>query len=347
MPERGDKIALPVPLEAFDRLMPLHLRVNPDGRITGYGPTLAKLLGRQGILGHGLFEAFEVRRPAGLTSIVLLQAHAGERLRLTLRHAPRPVAFRGLAMPLAEGAGMILNLSFGIGVVDAVRNFALTDGDFAATDLAVEMMYLVEAKTAAMETLRGFALRMQGDKQMAETQALTDTLTGLRNRRALAQLLERLTQSEAPFGLMHIDLDYFKAVNDTFGHAAGDHVLRWVADVLTGEARMTDIFARVGGDEFVGVFPDLTDVDRLTSTARRIIEALSRPILFEGRMCQISASIGITTSVNYAVPEIARMQHDADEALYASKRAGRGQAQAYPSGGVVRDSAALDDRRSA
>lgn len=336
-----------MPLEAFDRLMPLHVRLHVEGQITGYGPTLAKLVDGHGIVGKDFFDAFEVRRPSGVTSIADLHRHAGERLRLTLRHAQHPVAFRGLAMPLGKGAGMILNLSFGIGVVDAVRSFALTDADFAATDLAVEMMYLVEAKSAAMETLRGFALRMQGDKQTAETEALTDTLTGLRNRRALAQLLEQMTQSATPFGLMHIDLDYFKAVNDTFGHAAGDHVLCRVAEVLTTETRRNDIIARVGGDEFVGIFPEITDSERLKATARRIIEVVSRPIMFDDRRCQISASVGITASVSYAVPEIARMQHDADEALYAAKRAGRGQAQMYQSSAPRSDSPPSGDRRRA
>ena len=117
--------ALPVPVEAFDRLMPLHVRVDRGGRITGYGPTLAKLAGGPGLVGQVVFEVFDLRRPSGLISMADLQAHAGERLRLTLRRGPRPVPFRGLAMPLADGAGMILNLSFGIGVVDAVRSFAL------------------------------------------------------------------------------------------------------------------------------------------------------------------------------------------------------------------------------
>lgn len=331
MTKKPDIVALPVPLEAFDKLMPLHVRVDVAGRITGYGPTLAKLVQGYPLIGTPLVEAFDLRRPSGLTSMADLSARAGERLRLTLRGGPRPVPFRGIAMPLAHGAGMILNLSFGIGIVEAVRNHALTDADFAATDLAVEMMYLVEAKTAAMETLKGFATRLQGDKQTAETQAMTDTLTGLRNRRALAQTLERLTRSGLAFGLMHIDLDFFKAVNDTFGHAAGDHVLRKVADVLSLETRVEDTVARVGGDEFVAVFPDLTDPLRLESIARRIIETLTRPIAFEDKLCRISASIGITTSEAYRVPEIARMQHDADEALYASKRAGRGQAQFYMS----------------
>ena len=328
-----------LPRAALDKLMPLHLLLAPDGRITGHGPTLAKLMDGPELLDRSLFDAFDLRRPAGIACMADLRAHAGEKLRLSLRGTSRPMAFRGLALALEGGSGVLINLSFGIGVIDAVRVHALTDGDFAPTDLAVEMMYLVEAKAAAMGALRGLAQRLEGDKQMAEAQALTDTLTGLRNRRALSQVLEGLTRGQSGFGLMHVDLDFFKAVNDTLGHAAGDHVLRHVARVLERETRAGDTVARVGGDEFVLVFPAMTEQVLLEVVARRIIEQLSQPVDFDGQPCRISASIGIAMSTQYAEPDAGRMQSDADEALYASKRAGRGRAQvSCPAG---------DDRRSA
>ena len=327
------------PIDGLNRMMPLHLRLASDGTITGYGPTMAKLLAGQCLIGIGLFEAFDLRRPAGLTSMADLFAHAGQKLLLSPRGTGRWVSFRGLAMPLTEGAGMVLNLSFGIGVVDAVRIYALTDSDFAPTDLTVEMLYLVEAKAAAMTALRGLAQRLEGDKQMAQVQALTDTLTGLRNRRALSLALEGLMRAPLPFALMHIDLDFFKSVNDTLGHAAGDHVLQVVAQILQRETRGQDTVARVGGDEFVVVFRGMTESARLEGVARRIIEELSQPIDFEGQPCRISASIGITLSTQYDHPDADRMQTDADEALYASKRAGRGRAQVYqPEGGDRRQS---------
>ena len=340
--------SLPLAPEAFDHLMPLHLRLDKAGRITALGPTLARLLPAE-VVGLSLFAVFDLRRPYGLTDVEGLMTQAGERLRLSLRpdYRPpgaRPIPFRGMAIPLADRSGLLVNLSFGLGVVDAIRQYGLTDSDFATTDLALEMMYLVEAKTAAMEALRGLAIRLQGDKQMAEAQAMTDTLTGLRNRRALAQALKRLSRGTAPFGLMHMDLDFFKEVNDTLGHAAGDHVLRRVAELLMQETRAEDTVARVGGDEFVAVFPDLVDPDRLGAIARRIIEVLSRPIPFEDKTCQISASIGITTSTAYETPDIARMEQDADEALYASKRSGRGRAILH-SGAVHGPSPVLPERR--
>lgn len=313
----------------MDRLMPMYVMVADDGRIIGYGPTLTKLLQDQSLLGRSLFDAFDLRRPSGLRTMADLRAHEGEKLRLALRGAARSMAFRGIAVSLDDGGGMLLNLSFGISVVDAVRDRALTDRDFAPTDLAIEMMYLVEAKTAAMAALRELAQRLEDDKQVAQAQALTDTLTGLRNRRALSLALQELGRSQTGFALMHIDLDYFKSVNDTLGHAAGDHVLNVVASILRRETREEDTVARVGGDEFVVAFPDMTDIAPLEGVARRIISELSMPIDFEGHTCRISASIGIALSNTYDQPDTAKMQTDADEALYASKRAGRGQAQVF------------------
>jgi diguanylate cyclase (GGDEF)-like protein len=139
------------------------------------------------------------------------------------------------------------------------------------------------------------------------------------------EVLARLTASGTPFGLMHLDLDYFKEVNDTHGHAAGDAVLEAVSQVLADETRAPDTVARVGGDEFVLVFQGLVASDRLEAIAGRILRRLEQPVAFDpGVELRISGSIGVTVSTFYRPPDPARMLHDADLALYASKRAGRG-----------------------
>ena len=315
-------------LAALDHLMPMHLCVSPSGRIISAGSTLAKLFPDTSLRAHSVFDVFEMRRPGGISSMADLTAHAGQRLYLGVIGCALP-AMRGIVVPCAKGEGVLLNLSFGIGVIDAVRHHSLTDADFAPTDLTVELMYLVEAKSAVMDELRNLNLRLQGAKVVAEEQALTDTLTGLRNRRALESDLSVLARQSKPFCLMHIDLDYFKAVNDTLGHAAGDHVLREVAKVLCAETRHGDTVARVGGDEFVVVLPALGDATMLHQIAQRMINRLSVPMEFEGQPCRIAGSIGMTVSSHYPTPDIQRMFSDADQALYASKRAGRGRATLF------------------
>ncbi len=332
---------LPLPLifldgPALDRLMPMHLRLDGRGLICSIGPTLLKLLPDSPVLGEPVDKFFGLRRPTANADLTELRRRVGTRLHLAPHQDPGLV-LRGLALPVGDAGGLaggigggvgglLVNLSFGIWVNEAVRRYGLTVADFAATDLAVEMLYLMEAKSAVMTELRNLNLRLHGAKVAAEEQALTDALTGLRNRRALDLRLAELVARGQDFGLMHMDLDFFKQVNDSFGHAAGDHVLREVARVLAEETRATDLVARVGGDEFVLVFPGLSQSDRLQQIATRIIDQVSAPIPFEDQICRISASIGIVIADGRSGVACETLLAAADEALYASKRSGRGRA---------------------
>ncbi len=311
----------PLATEALAQLMPLYLGVDATGTLRAIGPTLRKLLPGPEPLGTPFLRHFTVQRPRGIGDPADLHRLPGARLRLGLR-APPHTAFKGLAVPVADGDGFLINLSFGIGVAEAVRDHRLTDADFAATDLTVEMLYLIEAKSAVLEELRRLNLRLQNARLTAEEQALTDTLTGLRNRRGLDRTLAQVAASDTPFGLMQIDLDFFKQVNDLLGHAAGDRVLTCVADILRGSLRGGDTAARVGGDEFVVLLPGLDCPDRLDAIARRILTRIEAPIPWQDGTAQISASIG--TAVGTPGTNPAALLEAADAALYASKRAGRG-----------------------
>ena len=119
--------------------------------------------------------------------------------------------------------------------------------------------------------------QLQQAKSTTEHQATTDQLTGLKNRRAMSTAMDQLITVGRPFACMHLDLDYFKSVNDTYGHAAIDTVLQRVADVLNTETRSTDVVARVG-DEFVLLLDGITDGETLDKVAKRIITQLEVPV---------------------------------------------------------------------
>ncbi|WP_299553365.1 GGDEF domain-containing protein [uncultured Tateyamaria sp.] len=315
-------------MEAMDILCPMHLLLSPTGHVLHAGPTLQKLRPNTPMVGRRFLEIFDLKRPRAITSIDGLRATAGTKLHLQLRDAPK-TEVKGLLVAGPEKGQSIVNLSFGISVVDAVSDYALNSADFAATDLTIEMLYLVEAKSAAMEASRKLNLRLQGAMIAAEEQAFTDTLTGLKNRRAMDHVLARHTDWGTRFGLMQIDLDWFKAVNDTLGHAAGDHVLQTVARVMVEETRESDTVARVGGDEFVVILPHAKDGDAMGGIGRRIIQRLSQPIPFQGDVCRISASIGSAIFDPASDQSVADVMDDADVALYASKHGGRGQQTHY------------------
>mgnify|MGYP005988308339 CR=1 FL=1 len=331
--------------ESLDLLMPMHLTLDASGAVRNVGPTLCKLRPEIDFLGMNVFDIFDLRDDGRSKGDAILPTD--KKLYLTFKNGVA-TTLKGVATPLENGDGILLNLSFGISIVEAVRDYRLTAGDFAPTDLAIEMLYLVEAKSAVLEETKQLNTRLQGAKVAAEEQAFTDTLTGLKNRRALDHVLDRMIRGAIPFAMMHIDLDYFKDVNDTLGHAAGDAVLQRVADVLVAETRGDDMVARVGGDEFILILHKMVDQDRLMRAAKRIITQLEVPVPFNDTVCRISGSVGIITTEMYEHIDADQMMHDADTALYASKHDGRGCATMFTHGMVsmeAADPAATASRR--
>ncbi|QUJ75230.1 diguanylate cyclase [Sulfitobacter albidus] len=331
-------LALPTS-DVLDVLCPMHMVLDASGTILHAGPTIRKLRPDMTFEGQAFGDVFEVLRPRGTDALTDITGAARHKLHLALRGQP-PAHLKGV-MVWSGRDRIVLDLSFGISIQQGVRDYRLSAGDFAATDLAIEMLYLIEAQSAAMEASRSLNLRLQGAKTAAEEQAFTDTLTGLKNRRALDQVLERLLASDASFAVMHIDLDYFKAVNDTLGHAAGDHVLRQVAAVMLEETRKTDLVARVGGDEFTVVLPAVRDIAVLERVGARIIQRIEEPVVFGAHTCEISASIGTAWVQNGDAVSREDVLEEADIALYASKHKGRAQQTFYSP--ELRETANLPD----
>ncbi len=145
-----------------------------------------------------------------------------------------------------------------------------------------------------------------------------DALTGMPNRRAFDEALGKLSPAGLHAVLM-LDLNGFKAINDTYGHGVGDGLLRVVADRIAGMVREGDTAARLGGDEFAVVTPGLADPQVARAIAARLAESIGRPIFVEGRALRVSTGIGIALSRAEKVSP-GELTRRADLALYAAKR---------------------------
>lgn len=158
-----------------------------------------------------------------------------------------------------------------------------------------------------------------------------DALTGLLNRRALHDCLSGIgdgSGGEVDVSVLKVDLDRFKAINDSLGHEAGDAVLKEVARLMLAETRSDDLVARIGGDEFVIVVKGPKSVAALETLGDRIVQAIGQPMDIQGTRCQIGASVGFTIATSEdATPD--QLLIEADLALYQAKRNGRGQVFAF------------------
>jgi diguanylate cyclase (GGDEF)-like protein len=155
--------------------------------------------------------------------------------------------------------------------------------------------------------------------------ANTDVLTGLQSRRHFFEIAERefylARRHDRHLAAMMIDIDHFKGINDTYGHAAGDEALRMLAQACHACIRTTDIVGRYGGDELVTILPD-TDVDAALEVAARIRAALSDvTVEVEGSSFQFTISVGVATAE--AAADLAQLLRRADRALYQAKQDGR------------------------
>jgi two-component system, cell cycle response regulator len=165
----------------------------------------------------------------------------------------------------------------------------------------------------------------QYSKQQQEL-ALHDPLTGLPNRRLLedriATNLQHAARHQHKAAVMYLDLDGFKAINDTHGHACGDEILKLVAGRLVGSSRKEDTVARVGGDEFVIVLGEVGSLADAQEPASKLIEVVSEPYQVGALTLRLSTSIGIALYPDHA-DNVQALIEKADQALYDAKRGGK------------------------
>jgi diguanylate cyclase (GGDEF)-like protein len=204
-------------------------------------------------------------------------------------------------------------------------------GDVAAARVSVrdDTVGTVRAARREIDTLRSInahLVRQIAVLKQREAQALRladrDGLTGLYNRRRMLELLEKSIADAASHGqrvgLLFIDLDGFKLVNDVHGHATGDRLLISVASRLAARARYGDFVCRYGGDEFVVILPRATDRAAATQVARSIYKRLVLPYRIDGVELQMAASIGVALYPDGAASATALLQL-ADESMYRAK----------------------------
>ena len=207
----------------------------------------------------------------------------------------------------------------------------------------------IELKTRLLNAKQSAEVRnreLEDARSQMEHNSLHDSLTGLPNRRFLDQRLLDGASERKTTALLHIDLDRFKHINDTLGHAAGDAMLVHAANVLKENTRENDFVARVGGDEFVIAISEETDEEHLSALAGRIIEQMRQPVPFEKHRCRFGVSIGIAMADTSLDDYGRRLLIDADIALYRAKSNGRNRFEFFSDAlkaEIVRNKRVADD----
>jgi two-component system cell cycle response regulator len=167
---------------------------------------------------------------------------------------------------------------------------------------------------------------MRSHARTLEALAMQDPLTGLANRRLMSErisaALSKARRSMHSMAVVFLDLDGFKLINDTLGHAVGDALLKMVAGRLSAQVRAEDTVGRLGGDEFVIALWDVSHPGDVAAVAAKLIEAVSMPYVIDGQCVSVTTSAGIALYPDHGVDATTLMKR-ADEALYAAKRAGK------------------------
>ena len=227
------------------------------------------------------------------------------------------------------------------GVVASTIIPIISEGEILGSIMALstERADLPDADSEMEGRLKGLAaqsvtaVRNARLRDDVEHRAMHDPLTGLPNRSLILDRLQRLLgmsrRSGAVTGVLYIDLDGFKDINDNLGHDAGDDVLGQVTDRLSSMLRESDSVGRMGGDEFVVLTSGPVESTNPAAIAQRLLDRLRAPYVFENRRLHITASVGIATATG---GEASNLLRQADTALYEAKAAGRNRYAVYRSG---------------
>ena len=231
---------------------------------------------------------------------------------------------RRLGVPIATLALTFASVLVSIIVTAAVS--ALVDGSVGASGIAIAIIVPVLVAPPFTFQILSLVARLDEAESKLQLLAITDPLTQAFNRRHFVRLAERefarVKRYGGVFSVMIFDIDDFKAINDTYGHTAGDFVLSSLTAVCLHESRSTDIFACYGGEEFVFLLPESGE-ERAALFAERIRQTLSQnPILYHEKHMSLTISVGVAT-YRPSVIDFDSLLKEADDELYAAKRDGK------------------------
>ena len=224
-------------------------------------------------------------------------------------------------------------------LVEKVRQNRIVDSfevEMCSPRMGEKMWLDLSARVVELDGELALYINLHNMTEQKETeerlfkQASTDTLTGLYNRRQfeamVAQAVASSKRNQTPYCVMMSDIDHFKSVNDTYGHEAGDIVLKEVANLMKTTFRSSDIIGRFGGEEFV-IFFNNTDLEGAKIAAEKFRQAVEQAYIeAEGQHIPVTISLGITNTQN---DDLLRLVKEADLALYYSKEHGRNQVSVY------------------
>jgi diguanylate cyclase (GGDEF)-like protein len=236
------------------------------------------------------------------------------------------VAFSALAVLVAALLARALTRPLGQ-IVEAVRHFPEgTPGGLLPTKRQDEIGLLARSIGDMQDQIRGQFAKLEQKQGELDRLASHDSLTGLHNRRFFLDRLEHALaharRSGTTLALLYVDLDNFKTINDELGHAAGDHVLRTLAQRLKHVVREADTVARIGGDEFIVLIEGTSDDDAIAAVAYKVLEVLSQGVPHAERELVCGASIGVSRFPGDGQTDI-ELIAAADQAMYRAKTEGR------------------------
>jgi diguanylate cyclase (GGDEF)-like protein len=306
------------------------------------------------IADHDLQAQLAIKTAVELAGHIVKSAgDGGEALNLAVRFRPQVLiaAFESAGTQGVDGRALCralretaLGKNLYVMMLMASEDEALIEGAFAAgaDDYVVKpfsprllnarlraarrLLEQQEQMVSDIQTIRSLATDLATNNRRLEQAAATDPLTALPNRR---YMMERLVQAWAaaqrriaPLSCIAIDIDHFKRINDTLGHAAGDAALRHVAGLLRSNARLQDLVCRTGGEEFLVICPDISQEEARLCAERLRLAVSAAPFHHTAGAAPITISAGVACSGSHT-DGVEVLLQDADRALYHAKAAGR------------------------